>query len=169
MGTRPEPPYHEISMQCLYCGERLSLIKSWKGETFCSDEHQDLHRKREAAASIERIIGRPRPERIEPLPPIREVVEPEPFSTMAALPEPEHVEPPPIALYIASHSLAPKKPPLVPEFAEPPQPFEFTGIPVHPRLSETVQTEAAQPVTAADGPRRARKRNRRSRKPAANA
>jgi hypothetical protein len=42
-------------MTCLYCNKRLGLLKSFRGESYCSQEHKDLHLNAEASAALERL------------------------------------------------------------------------------------------------------------------
>jgi len=92
-------------MQCLYCGNRISLLRKLKDSEFCSEEHRDLYQQEQTALALARLtesgnrMNQPR-RPVEPLEPVEdapvaavhgEPVElPEPFGFFIEIPELSH-------------------------------------------------------------------------------
>jgi hypothetical protein len=144
-------------MRCLYCDRKLSLVKSLKGETFCSPAHQDLYRQQNAAGSIERIVGSPEDDarRAARIPTVEVKKTPEPVPTVLALEAPA----PPEATFV--HPPAPHAVDSLSGIHRTDPVAEAATIapPVPPRADHRIQ---AEPVT--QEPQRRRKRHHKRRR-----
>lgn len=46
-------------MRCFHCGQKLSLLKLAKGDSFCSPEHVDAYQRKMSEDAFDRIMGTP--------------------------------------------------------------------------------------------------------------
>ncbi len=44
-------------MRCFHCGQKLSLLKLAKGDSFCSPEHLDAYQRKMSKDAFDRLMG----------------------------------------------------------------------------------------------------------------
>jgi hypothetical protein len=93
-------------MQCLYCGNRISLLRKLKDSEFCSDAHREFYQKEQTTLALARLteagsrMSQPRrsselPETVEGVPPTASPAEElNPVQPFGFFPEPLHAVPP---------------------------------------------------------------------------
>jgi hypothetical protein len=135
-------------MRCLYCDKKLSLVQSFKKETFCSEEHREIHRRAEAAATMERIL-RPSPavfERAAPVKTVERLIEHDDFeltelTEMTELTGIDAAAPPSAPLVEQPGLYALNSGPLIPTGIPMREAEELVTAPVRPRVNVGPRTE----------------------------